>query len=505
MATDIPRSSGILLHPTSLPSPYGIGDLGSSAHDFVDALAASGQTWWQMLPLNVPGHGGSPYSAESAFAGNPALIDLDALAEKGWLEASSLKSLADACAKHAPSRINFSLAIPAKMALLDAAWETASKDKGVRAMIEAFETSEAAWLEDYVLFAALKEKHPNKSWRDWPRELVARSASALEREREECADAIARHTFYQWVFFSQWSELRDHARAKGIRLIGDIPIFVAMDSADVWANRHLFKLDERGHAEVVAGVPPDYFSATGQKWGNPVYDWSAVEENNYAWWISRVKKAIETVDLVRIDHFRGFQDYWETPSNKPTAIDGEWVAGPRDAFFEAIKGALGEVPFIAEDLGLIDEPVYELRDRFHLPGMKVMHFAFGGEPDHPFLPHTYPEHCVAYTGTHDNDTTRGWYENTSDEERHRARIYLSSPDEEIVDAMIEALFGSRANLTILPAQDLWELGTEHRMNTPSTIDGNWSWRMTAEQLSDEGAWSVLGDRTKRHARTRRKA
>ena len=503
MATDIPRSSGILLHPTSLPSKYGIGDLGQRARDFIDALAGANQTWWQMLPLNVPGHGGSPYSAESAFAGNPALIDLEALAQRGWLEPSDLESLATDFASANPSRVDFSKVTPAKMNLLDKAWGVASKDKGVVAEIATFRAEEAAWLKDYALFAALKEKHTNQSWRDWPAAMVAREPSALERAREELSAQIDRHVFYQWVFFSQWGELREYAKAAGVRLIGDIPIFVAMDSADVWANRHLFKLDERGHADVVAGVPPDYFSATGQKWGNPVYDWSAVEENNYAWWISRVKKAIETVDLVRIDHFRGFQDYWETPSDKPTAIDGEWVAGPRDAFFEAIEGALGEVPFIAEDLGLIDEPVYELRDRFGLPGMKVMHFAFGGEQDHPFLPHTYPERCVAYLGTHDNDTTRGWYEGTSDEERHRVRVYMSCPDEEIVEAMSEALFGSRADLVILTAQDLWELGAEHRMNTPSTVDGNWSWRMTSAQLEDEEAWSVLGDRTARHERAGR--
>lgn len=488
--TDIPRSCGILLHPTSLPGRYGVGDLGANARAFVDALVAARHTWWQMLPLNTPGHGGSPYSAESAFAGNPALIDLEELAERELVTREQLDALAAEAATRPADRVDFGDGIRAKLALLTSAYER-WKASGDHDAFEGFAEGQGHWLDEYTLYAALKEANDNKSWRDWAPELVSRQPDALEAAREEHAEAIERHAFWQWIFFEQWAALRNYAAERGVKFIGDIPIFVAMDSADVWTHRHLFKLDEAGHADVVAGVPPDYFSKTGQKWGNPVYDWAANEREHYAWWISRVRKAIETVDLVRIDHFRGFQDYWETPADEPTAINGAWARGPRDAFFEAIRGALGHVPFIAEDLGDIDEAVYGLRDRHGLPGMKIMQFAFGGEPDHPFLPHTYPTHCVAYTGTHDNDTTRGWYDALSAGEKHRVRVYLQSSDENVLRSMFRHLYASRAELVVLPAQDLWELGTESRMNTPATVEGNWAWRMTAAQLQDARAWDEL--------------
>ena len=489
------RASGVLLHPTSLPSRYGIGDLGEQAHRFVDILAGAAQTYWQMLPITPPGHGGSPYSSESAFAGNPALIDLDALAERGWLARAQLDALAHEFARVNPARAQLHHATQRKLKLLGDAWEVCQDDDEVKQALTAFVSAQSDWLEDYVLFAALKLAHPSKSWRDWPRELVVRNPLAMERARQEHAGEVARQTFYQWVFFEQWQRLRAHALERGVALIGDIPIFVAMDSADVWANRHLFKLDASAQAEVVAGVPPDYFSATGQKWGNPVYDWEACKKHGYSWWIRRVQKAMETMDLVRIDHFRGFQDYWETPSHEPTAMNGRWVKGPRDDFFEAIEQALGKVPFIAEDLGLVDDAVYSLRDRAGLPGMKVMHFAFGGEPEHPFLPHTYPVYCVGYLGTHDNNTTRGWYAKLDDQEKHRVRVYLSSSDRDITEKMSEELYHSMAALVILQAQDLWDLDASHRMNTPSTVEENWSWRMTREQLLDRDAWSWLEDLT----------
>ncbi len=493
----LPRSAGILLHPTSLPSPHGIGDLGRTAHKFVDILAAAQQRWWQMLPLNAPGYGGSPYSAESAFAGNPALIDLQDLVVRDWLEASDVAALESKQARRLPAtRVDFGSCVPHKLSLLAKAFHNwRAQDGPTDSAFQVWREEQDFWLEEYILFAALKERFDNASWRDWPDELVRRDEDALTASREDLQDVCLRHAFMQWIFAAQWSTLREHAHQRGVRLIGDIPIFVAMDSADVWSNRHLFKLDADGRTDVVAGVPPDYFSETGQKWGNPVYDWDAVADNQYAWWIERVRHATSQVDMVRIDHFRGFQDYWETPADEPTAMNGEWVEGPRDAFFEAIADALGEVPFIAEDLGDIDDAVYELRDRHDLPGMKVMQFAFSGEPDHPFLPHTYPAHCVAYTGTHDNDTTRGWYDAASDAEKHRVRTYVQAPDNEVVEALIERLFESKAALTIIPAQDLWELGTDARMNTPATTEDNWSWRMTGVQLNDTATWAAHGKLT----------
>ena len=347
--TQIPRSAGVLLHPTSLPSPYGIGDMGEAARAFVDALARAEQTWWQMLPLHVPGHGGSPYSAESAFAHNPALIDPEPLIERGWLEREALDELAEAAASAPAAELDWAMAAR-KREVLARAWGGWSRTQE-REAFEAFCAREAAWLDEYALYAALKEHHGQRSWRDWDEAYVTRQGEALEAARLEHAESIERHKFYQWVFAEQWAALREYARARGVRMIGDIPIFVAMDSADVWAERELFKLDERGRAEVVAGVPPDYFSETGQKWGNPVYDWDINAREGWRWWIARVSHATQQMDLVRIDHFRAFEDYWETPADEPTAVHGEWVEGPGDTFFEAIEAALGEVPFIAEDLG----------------------------------------------------------------------------------------------------------------------------------------------------------
>ncbi len=499
---DVKRASGILLHPTSLPGPYGAGDLGTSALVFLDMLARAGQSWWQMLPLTPPGSGGSPYSSTSAFAGNPALIDLTALVATGALTQEALDEVAQAAGAR-EDQADLDAVASARMVALKRAhmrWRAQPAGNAQHRASEAFCEAHTSWLEDYSLYAALKEAHGGAPWYEWPEPLRQRDPAALARARQELTDTCAAHAFIQWLFHSQWEALREQAHARGIKLIGDIPIFVAMDSADVWARRDLFLFDDSGQASVVAGVPPDYFSATGQKWGNPLYDWEACAREGYAWWIARVKHAISLVDVVRIDHFRGFEAYWEVPADAPDATQGRWVKGPGDALFEAIRAALGEVPFIAEDLGLITDEVLQLRERHALPGMKVMHFAFDGQPDHPFLPHTYPERCVAYAGTHDNDTTRGWYEGLDGGQRHQVRAYLGCDDAGVVKATREALLESAATLVILTPQDLFELGSEARMNTPATMRGNWSWRMTQAQLEDATVWQALGAQVRDHAR-----
>lgn len=490
---NLQRSSGLILHPTSLPGAGGVGTLGASARRFVDRLALAGQRWWQILPLNPPGHGGSPYSATSAFAGHPILVDLDAFVRSGWLSRDDTSKFEAECEKFPHRRYAIDEIGRRKQALIERAalrWREQEGPDSPR--FKAFcDQHGELWLDDFALFTALHEAHQGISWRDWPTELVRRQPQALQRATRKLSTRIEIIKFGQWQFFEQWEALRKYAADKGVRFLGDLPIFVAMDSADVWANRDLFELDADGRPDAVAGVPPDYFSETGQRWGNPLYDWEALADQGYRWWIDRVEQVCRTVDLVRVDHFRGFEAYWRIPADEPTAIHGEWVDGPKDAIFDAIRASLGGVPFIAEDLGSITEAVHQLRDRQGLPGMKVLHFAFDGNPDHPFLPHTYPERAVAYTGTHDNDTTRGWYDGLDEEEKHRVRTYFSSPDENIVDAMIEGLWNSRAALTIVPVQDLFELGSDARMNTPGVAEGNWDWRMTGEELTDESVFLSL--------------
>jgi 4-alpha-glucanotransferase len=493
-----PRSSGVLLHPTSLPSPYGIGDIGRAARAFIDRLHTAGQLWWQVLPLNIPGFGGSPYAAQSAFACNPAIIDLDDLVADGLLSADELDGLvAEARWLDGldPTRAALDEAAALKMAALRLAWERVHSGHVSAAYLDMFErfcAEKASWIEDWALFAALKKRYQDADWRSWPAELVRCDAAALEAARAELSYEIGLHKFIQYVFAMQWAALREHGDNVGVQIIGDIPIFVAMDSADVWANRALFEMSAEGVASAVAGVPPDYFSKTGQKWGNPLYAWQEHEDTNWAWWTERVRAALELCDVVRIDHFRGFEAYWAVPADAPTAETGRWVKAPGDKLFNHLREVLGEVPFIAEDLGLITDEVHRLRDRHELPGMKVMHFAFSGEPDHPFLPHTYPRRCVAYAGTHDNDTTRGWFDHLSAEEQHRVRVYLGSDDAGIVRAMRRKLYASQAELVIVTAQDVLELGSEAKMNTPATTQGNWTWRMTQGQLED-AAWERLGE------------
>ena len=491
----LPRSSGVLLHPTSLPGGHGVGDLGSAARQFVDRLAQAQQSWWQLLPLNPPDYLGSPYSSASSMACNPVLIDLRELADRGWLDEDDLSSLPSS---PDPSRFETRTVTTAKLAALRKAFERSNA--GSDPEFAEFCAREAAWLDDYALFDALKGALGGADWRSWPGQYVRRDKDALAEARREHEFAVAFSKFCQWVFDRQWHALRQYAASRGIKIIGDVPIFVAMDSVDVWANRDIFEVDDAGRSTVVAGVPPDYFSPTGQKWGNPLFRWDVLADREYAWWKQRIARISELVDIVRIDHFRGFESYWAVPAEAPTAETGEWRKGPADDFFEAIRAEFGDVPVIAEDLGMITDAVHELRDRQGLPGMKIMQFAFDGEPDHPFLPHTYPENCVAYTGTHDNDTTLGWWKSTSDHVRHNARTYLSSSNEEIVWSMISALHDSDANLVVVPVQDLYELGTEARMNFPGTSEGNWTWRMTPEQLDDERPWKRLGQLTDLYGR-----
>ncbi len=467
----IERSSGILLHPTSLPG----GDLGASARAFVDLLASAGQRWWQILPLNPTDFLGSPYSSPSSMASNVGLIDLSEFGEP----ALAVETGSD--------RIDVAAVKAAKSNVLRRAWQAFTGDPEY----DRFCREQAHWLDDWALFQAAKDLHGGSHWADWPEELVRRDPEALHELAQRAADTIEFTRFGQWIFDRQWSELRTYAAERDIQIIGDVPIFVAMDSVDVWANRELFEVSEGGRATSVAGVPPDYFSATGQKWGNPLFRWDVLAESDFAWWKARIRRVREMVDLVRIDHFRGFESYWAVPADAPTAETGEWRKGPGDAFFDAIRDEFGVVPFIAEDLGLITDDVLRLRDRHSLPGMKVMQFAFDGGPDHPFLPHTYPESCVAYTGTHDNDTTQGWWDSLGEETRHRVRTYLSHGNDGIVWAMIESLHASDADLVVVPFQDLYELGTEARMNLPGTSGGNWSWRATPDLFDDREPWKRL--------------
>jgi 4-alpha-glucanotransferase len=484
------RSSGVLLHPTSLPGPYGIGDLGPSAFRFIDWLADSGCKLWQILPLGPTGYGDSPYQCFSAFAGNPYLISPDYLLRDDLLHPNDLVEEPD----FPDDNVDYGRIIPWKLNLLERAFiRFRSAPLPVRHEYDRFCAENVSWLPDYALFMAIKETHGGGAWGGWPETLRNRNSDALAEAGRRYADAVERFMFYQFVFFRQWSALRDHAQHRGIQIIGDIPIFVAYDSADVWANPELFFLDKTGLPTVVAGVPPDYFSRTGQLWGNPLYRWSVLKDRNYDWWIARFRATLKQVDIVRLDHFRGFMGYWEIPADSKTAEKGRWVPGPGDDFLSVIKSALDEaragpntgLPIIAEDLGEITPDVIELRDQFDLPGMKILQFAFSG-PDNKFLPHNFPAYnCVAYTGTHDNDTARGWFETAPEHELDFARRYLETDGSDFPWELTRAAWGSVAVFAIAPMQDLLGLGSEARMNFPSKLGGNWSWRVLDEQLSEE--------------------
>jgi len=477
------RSSGIILHPTSFPGPDGIGDLGVEAFRWIDCLVESGCSIWQVLPLGPTGYGDSPYQSFSAFAGNPYLISPLLLLDEGLLDSQSLADRPD----FPQDMVDFGPVIEWKLKLLDRAYETYKKKSArtLKAELERFSANHSAWLEDFALFMAIKEDLGGGPWNDWPAELRQRDPSALRDFRNLHQDAVERHSFRQFFFFRQWQAVHDYARQEGISILGDAPIFVAYDSADVWANPELFYLDAAGSPTVVAGVPPDYFSPTGQLWGNPLYRWDVHASSGYSWWISRLKATLEQVDLVRLDHFRGFAGYWEIPAGMPTAEVGRWVPGPGASFFEAIEQALGGLPIVAEDLGEITPDVVILRDLFNLPGMKIFQFAFESDPDDAFLPHNYPVNCIAYTGTHDNDTTLGWYKSSSEEVRDFVRRYLGSSGEDISWEMTQGIWSSVAKLAIVPLQDILSLGTPARFNFPGRLGGNWSWRMSPGAFTEQ--------------------
>jgi len=485
------RYAGVLLHPTSLPGPYGIGDLGPAAYQWVDWLVRAKQSFWQVLPLGPTGFGDSPYQCFSAFAGNPYLVSPELLQRDGVLSGSDL------AAPHFPDdRVDFGPVIQFKLQLLARAWDNYQSGKApqLRGPFDEFNRSEASWLDDYALFMALKDSHGGRSWLDWPADLVRRDPTALDSARRSLGPQIGLHKFRQFLFWKQWRDLKRHVNERGIRLIGDVPIFVSSDSADVWSNPKLFLLDAQCRPRFVAGVPPDYFSKTGQLWGNPLYDWEALKRTGYAWWIDRLRATLKQVDLIRLDHFRGFEAYWEVPAGLPTAEVGRWVKGPGVDLFRAIEKALGHLPLIAEDLGVIGPEVEALRDGLKLPGMCILQFAFGGEVENRFLPHNYERNRVVYSGTHDNDTTRGWYAAISDKERHEVRRYLGRDGSDISWDLIRLAWMSVADYALTPLQDILDLGTDARMNLPGRPAGNWGWRCRADQLSD-GPLNRLRDLT----------
>jgi 4-alpha-glucanotransferase len=482
-----PRHAGVLAHPTSFPGRYGIGDLGGSAYHFIDFLVKSEQSLWQILPLGPTGYGDSPYQSFSAFAGNPLLISPDKLIQDGFLPAAAVEDVP----AFPKDKVDYGWVIDYKQKLLKRAYEQFHV-YGLGEQRQAFEkfcSKQAYWLDDFAMFMALKNYHVEKEggvWNTWPRDIAQRQPEAMNWWSENLADEIRMHKFLQHLFFKQWLELKAYANERGIRIIGDIPIFVAFDSADVWANSELFSLDENGSPTVVAGVPPDYFSETGQRWGNPLYKWDEMSKNNYSWWSERLKMSFTQTDIVRIDHFRGFDAYWEIPASEETAVVGKWIKGPGQAFFEAMEENLGELPLIAEDLGVITPEVIALRDRFNFPGMKILQFAFGGEKNSLFLPHTFTHNCVVYNGTHDNETTVGWFGNASEDEKAHVLRYMNADNgEHIAWDMIRLAYASVANTAVATLQDLMNLGNEARMNFPGKPSGNWQWRYTADMLTDD--------------------
>jgi 4-alpha-glucanotransferase len=492
---DSSRSSGILLHPTSLPGPYGIGDLGTGAYRFIHFLRESCQRVWQMLPLGPTGYGNSPYQTYSAFAGDPWLLSLETLQEEGLLSGSDLTDVPP----FPPHRVEYDAVSDFKRRLLWKAFETFQHTAVGRQHDElaAFARRQQEWLDDYTLFMALKETHGGASWIEWERDIALREPEALAGWRQKLASRVQFHVFLQHQFFRQWHTLKTECQQHGIQLFGDVPIFIAHDSADVWAHPELFYLDQAGHPTVVAGVPPDYFSRTGQRWGNPLYRWEVMAASGYAWWMQRLRTIREMVDIIRLDHFRGFEAYWEVPAANETAVHGRWVKGPGAVFFETLYKELGDLPIVAEDLGLITPEVCALREHFGLPGMRVLPFGFGGESrTNEHCPHNFPRNCIVYTGTHDNNTTVGWLHEVGQPEsldsleamqaeRTAALKYMASDGTQIHWDMIRLALASVANLAMIPMQDILGLGQEARMNYPGMPEGNWEWRLTAEMLTDE--------------------
>jgi 4-alpha-glucanotransferase len=477
------RASGVLLHVTSLPSPYGVGDVGPAALEWIDRLHDAGQIWWQALPLGPTGYGNSPYQSLSSFAGNGLLISPDSLIEDGLLRKND-------CDGHAfpATTIDYESVIPFKHRLLEAAWNhfrTGPRPE-LRSDFERFCNEQAHWLDDYALFRALKAQHAGAYFLEWPAELVRRDPAALAGARRDLASQIDQVRLAQFLLFRQGARLQERARAKGVRLIGDLPFFVSPDSSDVWANPELFLLDEQLRPRFVAGVPPDYFSATGQLWGNPVYNWDALRQTGYRWCIDRFRALLAYVDAIRLDHFRAFAAAWHIPAGAATAQSGQWVPGPGADFFRAVQREIGGLPFIAEDLGIITPDVSTLRDQFQIPSTKVLQFAFDGNSDNPYLPENFVRNTVVYTGTHDNNTTRGWFEELPDYQRQNLWRYLKRPPSDgasVAPALVEVAWSSLAGLAIAPLQDLLNLGKEARMNVPGQAGGNWRWRCTETMIS----------------------
>ncbi len=519
------RASGLLLHLTSLPGRHGIGDMGPEAYQFADFLVSAGQSLWQMLPIVPVGYGWSPYAAPSTFAGNELLISPDLLAEDGLLPEGFLNN----APTFPDGYVDFEAALAWKHKVLFAAWDMFSMAEGSaadgsaadgsaadgspaggsvtggsprsHAMQGAFHDfcrSEAHWLDDYALFEVLKDEHDRIEWMAWKPEYAMRHEAAIENARTQYATRIERVKFIQFLFNEQWRRLKDYCNRSGVRIFGDLPIYVAQDSADVWANRELFTLDTAGRATAVSGVPPDYFSETGQRWGNPIYRWDRMKETDYAWWTRRMARILDLVDLVRLDHFRGFEAYWEVPATEETAINGAWKAGPGADLFESLERQLGTLPLIAENLGVITDGVTDLMNRFGFPGMAILQFAFDAGPENEFLPHNYAEPLVAYTGTHDNDTFMGWWTHTQSTQQQditlRAKAYCRAyldlechPEEDIHWRAIRALMGSVARFVVTPVQDVLGLGAEARMNTPGLSSGNWGWRLCSGELNQAHA------------------
>ncbi len=479
------RASGLLAHPTSFPGRFGIGDFGEAAYRFVDFLRAAKQALWQVMPLGPTGYGDSPYACYSAFAGNPYLIALEPLVREGLLEAGDLEGGPDFGSGR---EVNFNAAIPFKLDRLRRAYDrfcAGHGDPKMAAWFTEFRGHHAAWLTTYATFMALKDFHGGPAWVDWAPELSDSRNPAVTEWKAKHSGAIEFHQFCQFQFFRQWGALKSYAARAGVQVIGDIPIFVAFDSADVWANPEQFWLDETGQPTVVAGVPPDYFSPTGQRWGNPLYRWDRMKADGYRWWIDRFRAAFELYDIVRLDHFRGFEAYWAVPADQPTAEHGTWEQGPGIDLFRAVSDELGDLKIIAEDLGLITAEVEQLIKQTGFPGMKVLQFAFSSDATDPFLPHNHQPHTVVYTGTHDNDTTVGWFQSCTPKERSHAQRYLGRDGHDIAWDLIRAALGSVADTAVVPVQDLLQLGTEARMNMPGKLGGNWGWRYHAGDLTPE--------------------
>ncbi len=489
------RLSGILVHPTSFPSPYGIGDLGPGAYDFIDFLKASGQHLWQVLPLGPTGFGDSPYQGFSAFAGQPLIISPDKLIEMKLLTREDLQGMP----QWDPRRVDYGPAIQFKTGLLKKAFQAFAHtpDKTLLEEFELFCQEEKDWLDDYALFMACKDLHEGRRWLEWEKDLMMPTEETKKEYRKKLADSISYYSFVQFIFQKQWLELRDYAHEKDVEIIGDIPIFVSLDSADVWADKKQFQLDTKGYPTSVAGVPPDYFSATGQLWGNPLYDWDYHKETGYAWWIKRIRRQLTLTDYLRIDHFRGFEAYWSVPAGEETAINGKWVKGPCEDLFHAIEKALGDnLPIFAEDLGIITPEVEHLRDSLGFPGMKVLQFGFGDMNDTNYVPHFYTSpNCICYTGTHDNDTTMGWYASQPEVIRDRVRRYGNTSGDYVSLDFIRFCMGSIAKYAIFPIQDLFVMGSDARMNTPGVAAANWAFRYVKEDLSEDRKQWLLSTTT----------